>query len=264
MQIQGDIIKMRAEYAHPVKYFLSFTETEIPLNDFLGKSIRMEYSKVIHCLGCGAVTVKSFAQGYCYKCLISRPETAGCVLNPEKCTAHLGVARDMDYAEKNCLQDHFVYLALSGDLKVGVTRASQIPTRWIDQGASSAIKLARLPYRALAGEMEVELKQFYKDKTSWQKMLKAEVPLVNLVDAKQLAYEHLSEEKAAYVIDDDEVLEIQYPLLSVPKKVSSLSFDKEGLIEGVLTGIKGQYLILDNERVLNLRKHGGYEILFSA
>jgi len=264
MQIQGDIIKMRAEYAFPVQYFLSFKDDEIPLNQFLGKSIRMEYNKVIHCLGCGAVTVKSFAQGYCYKCLISRPETEDCVLNPEKCTAHLGIARDMEYAHKHCLKDHFVYLAVSSDLKVGVTRASQIPTRWIDQGAKRAIKLAQLPYRALAGEMEVELKQYYKDKTSWQKMLKGEFSQINLVEAKQQAYVHLSEELATYVIDDDEIMEIEYPLLSVPKKISSVTFDKEPVITGTLTGIKGQYLILDNERVLNMRKHGGYEILFSV
>ena len=265
MQLEGNLLKMRTELENPVKYYLNFNGDEVCMNDFLGKKLEFTYSKTINCTGCGTETVKSFAQGYCYKCLISRPETDICVLNPEKCQAHEGISRDMEYAEKHCLNDHFVYLAVSSHLKVGVTRFSQVPTRWIDQGAMRAIRLAQTPYRALAGDIEVELKQYFSDKTSWQKMLKGITDnTINLEEAKQQAYEYLSEELATYVIEDDEITEIEYPVLEYPKSVKSLGFDKLPIIGGILTGIKGQYLIFDNQFVLNIRKHSGYKVKFSV
>jgi hypothetical protein len=44
--------------------------------------------------------------------------------------------------------------------------------------------------------------------------------------------------------------------------VVSHNFDKQPLVEGVLQGVKGQYLILDSG-VINLRKFTGYEIQVS-
>ena len=49
---------------------------------------------------------------------------------------------------------------------------------------------------------------------------------INLEEAKQQAYEYLSEELATYVIEDDEITEIEYPVLEYPKSVKSLGFDK--------------------------------------
>jgi hypothetical protein len=265
MQYTGNLLKMRTELHNPVQYYLTLDHQEILMNDFIGKQVEINYLNEINCIGCGAKTIKSFAQGYCYKCLISRPETEECVLNPELCRAHEGHARDMAYAEKNCLSPHYVYLAVSSDLKVGVTRQMQIPTRWIDQGASRAIKLAETPYRALAGDIEVELKQYFNDKTAWQKMLKGlEDKTINLLEAKQRAYEYLPEELAVYVTEDDEITEINYPMPQFPTKVSSLSLDKQAQISGILTGIKGQYLVFDNSKVFNVRKHNGYKIELSA
>ncbi len=261
---EGNILKMRTELAEKVQYKLPVGDELVLMNELLGKSIRLDFLNEINCLGCGASTQKSFGQGYCYKCFISVPETSECILRPELCEAHLGKSRDMAWSETHCLTDHYVYLAASSGLKVGVTRATQIPTRWIDQGAWKAIKLAMTPNRNLAGQIEVELKNYFSDKTSWQKMLKNELDeSIVLEEAKQNAWEYLDPELQEYIIDDDEITEIEYPVLSYPSKVKSLGFDKVETIEGQLTGIKGQYLIFDNLNVINIRKHNGYKIKLS-
>jgi hypothetical protein len=258
---EGNLLKMKTELADKVQYKLPVGEELVPMNELVGQSVRLDYQNQINCLACNVVTQKSFGQGYCYKCFISVPETSECILRPELCEAHLGKSRDMAWSENHCLTDHYVYLAVSSGLKVGVTRATQIPTRWIDQGAWKAIKLAMTPNRNLAGQIEVELKNYLSDKTSWQKMLKNELDeSVDLEEAKQNAWEYLDPELQEYIIDDDEITEINYPVLSYPKKVKSLSFDKVETIEGKLTGIKGQYLIFDDQNVVNIRRHTGYKI----
>jgi hypothetical protein len=180
-------------------------------------------------------------------------------LRPELCQAHRGISRDIEWARKHCLQDHYVYLAISSGLKVGVTRKSQIPTRWIDQGAGKAIKLAKTPNRYLAGIIEVVLKDHLNDKTNWRKMLQNEVPSdIDLLKERQKARVLLGKEFQTYFVDDDETTEIVYPVTQYPEKVKSVGFDKEEIITGKLKGIKGQYLIFGDDRVLNIRKHGGY------
>jgi len=258
---EGNLHKMRTELADKVQYSLPIGENLVPMNELLGKSISLNYSNQINCISCGVITQKSFGQGYCYKCFISVPETSECILRPELCEAHLGKSRDMAWSENHCLKDHYVYLAVSSGLKVGVTRSTQVPTRWIDQGAWKAIKLAMTPNRNLAGQIEVELKNYFSDKTSWQKMLKNDLDeSIDLEEAKQNAWEYLEPELQEYVVDDDEITVIEYPVLSYPEKVKSLSFDKVESIEGKLTGIKGQYLIFDNINVFNVRRHTGYKI----
>lgn len=259
--IEGNLLKMKTELGEKVQYQLPVGNELVFMNELIGHTLRLEYLSQINCLSCGVVTNKSFGQGYCYKCFISVPETSECVLRPELCEAHLGKSRDMAWSERYCLTDHYVYLAVSSGLKVGVTRATQVPTRWIDQGAWKAIKLAMTPNRNLAGQIEVELKNYFSDKTSWQKMLKNELDeSADLEEAKQNAWEYLGPELQEYIIDDDEITEIQYPVLSYPVKVKSIGFDKVETIEGKLTGIKGQYLIFDNLNVINIRKHNGYRI----
>ena len=185
------------------------------------------------------------------------------IYNATVCQAHQGIARDMEWAKANHLQPHFVYLAISSGVKVGVTRGTQIPTRWIDQGAWKAIKLAETPYRQLAGQIEVALKEYFSDKTNWQRMLKNQIDrTTDLTEAKQQAWELLDEELQPYVIEDDEITTINYPVLQYPEKVKSVSFDKDAVITGKLIGIKGQYLIFDDNRVLNIRKHNGYKVVF--
>jgi hypothetical protein len=257
--IQGILLKMQTEWDNRVKYTLTLGADELDMNALLGKSISFEFRDTIHCIRCGRVTKKSFAQGYCYPCFTTAPETSECVLRPELCRAHEGISRDMKWSEEHCLQEHYVYLALSSGLKVGVTRASQIPTRWIDQGAWKAIRLAKTPNRYIAGRIEVALKARISDRTNWRNMLTNRMDRdVNLLDEKQKAAGFLETDLSEYIVPDNRITEIVYPVLSYPEKVTSISFDKTKYIESVLTGIRGQYLIFEDGAVLNIRKHSGY------
>ncbi len=164
--MEGTLAKMQTQLENPVRYYMPVGEQVVHMNELIGKNIKFEYSGEIYCVSCGKKTKKSFHQGFCYTCFLTAPEAAECIMHPEQCRAHEGIARDMEWSEKNCLQDHYVYLAVSSGLKVGVTRSTQIPTRWIDQGASKAIKLAVTPNQHLAGVIEVALKPYLSDKTS--------------------------------------------------------------------------------------------------
>lgn len=261
MELQIQLHKMFSELSSPVKYYLKHEGKSLCVNDWLNKAIEITYQHKINCLHCNKTTKKSFFQGFCYPCFISLPQTDVSVVNPELCQAHEGISRDMEWAKKNCLIDHHVYLSLTSGLKVGVTRDTQIPTRWIDQGAEFAIKLAKTPYRQLAGLIEVELKQYVADKTSWQRMLKGGFANnVDLVEEKERLIEYLPEELQHYINDDDEITEINFPVLAYPAKVKSINLDKTDSYNGILTGIKGQYLIFDDGNVFNVRKHGGYNV----
>jgi len=259
MLVSGNIIKMRAEHADPVQYFLPLGENELPMNAQIGKNIQLTFTGQINCISCGKRTKTSFGQGFCYNCLQTAPEASETVMRPELSKAHLGIARDMDWAREHDLIDHYVYLAVSGELKVGVTRHHQVPTRWIDQGASQAIILARTPNRHISGVIEVYLKNFFSDKTNWRSMLQnKDIKEYNLPEEKINAYQLLPAELQQYLFPDDKIWKINYPVLSYPEKNTSLTFDKDPVISGILNGIKGQYLIFSDGRVLNIRKHSGY------
>lgn len=261
MAKQGVLLKMHVKIGNEVSYYLPLGPDIINMNELLGETIKLEYQGIIHCIRCGRVTKKSFAQGYCYPCFSTAPETSECVLRPELCRAHEGESRDMKWSEDHCLQDHIVYLAISSGLKVGVTRSSQVPTRWIDQGAWRAIRLAKAPNRFLAGQIEVEMKAKMSDKTNWRNMLTNKIDRnIDLVEEKKIATGFLKEDLLIYSSPDDEIIEITYPVLQYPVKVKSLSFDKANIIGGKLNGIKGQYLIFSDGTVLNIRKHNGYLI----
>ena len=261
MFYQGIIRKMKSQLEEPVQYMLPIDKDSISMNNFIGKYILFKYENQIYCIGCGRKTNKSFAQGFCYPCFINSPETSECILRPQLCQAQDGIARNMEWAKTHCLQDHFVYLAISSGIKVGVTRSAQIPTRWIDQGAWQAIKLAQTPNRYIAGLIEVALKEHISDRTQWQRMLKNElVEGIDLLNKKDEMLALLSSDLRKYGCSDTKITEITYPVNEYPKKVKSLSFDKITEIEGVLAGIKGQYLLFDNGEVLNIRKHNGYKV----
>jgi hypothetical protein len=256
----GIISKMETELDTPVKYRLPVSGSLIDMNGLLGKELALTWMGKIRCLKCGRVTKKSFGQGYCYPCFISIGETEECVLRPELCRAHEGIARDMDFAREHCLQDHFVYLALSSEIKVGVTRQSQIPYRWMDQGATKAIKLAKTPNRYLAGLIEVALKKHLTDKTNWRNMLMNKIAENEPLPEKKASVSALvPDELKEYLCNDDTIVEFVYPYISIPQKVTSIDLEK-GPAKGILTGIKGQYLIFDEGKVINIRKYGGYEV----
>ena len=258
-QISGNIRTMRSEYAKPVRYYLPVGNQELLMNERIGQPLLLRFAGQINCIACGKKTRTSFGQGFCYACLQTAPEASESVLRPELSKAHLGVARDMDWARRHDLIEHVVYLAVSSELKVGVTRHHQIPARWIDQGASFAIELARTPNRHIAGVIEVFLKNYYTDKTNWRAMLKNETATgFNLPEEKKNALLLLNPELQQYYSPDDTVWDIDYPVTQYPEKINSFTFEKEKEISGVLLGIKGQYLMFDNGQVLNIRRHNGY------
>jgi hypothetical protein len=259
MQHEGNIHKMHTELSFPVKYTLPIGENLIQINNLIGKEIKMNFTGQINCISCGKRTKTSFNQGFCYNCLQTAPEASESIIRPELSKSHFGMARDMKWAQKHDLIDHFVYLAASNEIKVGVTRSHQIPTRWIDQGASYAIKLATTPNRHIAGIIEVFLKKHFTDKTNWRAMLKNEIiQNFDLIQEKQKVLNLLPLELQKYVEPDNTVTSIEYPVEQYPSKIISVGFDKLPEIEGTLSGIKGQYLILNDNRVLNIRKHNGY------
>ncbi|MCR9144308.1 MAG: DUF2797 domain-containing protein [bacterium] len=269
MKLTGNIRKMESETQKggaPIQYRLPvYVQADqkkfFPVGDKIGKKIKLTHTGKINCIKCGRLTKKSFGQGFCFPCFQNAPEASECVLRPELCRAHEGESRDMEWSKGHCLKDHIVYLAVSSDVKVGITRKTQVPTRWIDQGAHQAIQLAKTPNRYTAGLIEVALKKYLKDRTDWRKMLKNEFPEgIDLKAIKKEMIAKLPEELAAYAVKSDAKTNLKFPVLEYPEKVKSVGFDKEPEISGKLMGIKGQYLLLDENRVLNLRKHNGYEV----
>ena len=261
MRYNGTLLKMETKLENPIEYDLPIGDELVYMNHLIGKYIAFKWLKEIYCVVCGRKTNKSFAQGFCYPCFLNAPETSECIFRPELCQAQDGVARDMEWAENHCLQDHIVYLAISSGIKVGVTRSDQIPTRWIDQGAWQAIKLAKTPNRYTAGLIEVALKEHISDRTNWQRMLKNQlIEGVDLTVAKREMIAHLPSELQNYISEENDITEINYPVNEYPEKVKSLSFDKLEEITGRLWGVKGQYLIFDDGTVLNMRKHTGYMV----
>lgn len=260
MTYEGVLTKMQTEFSNPIQYYLVFESSFLSLNQLLGKSVEINFLGY-QCLNCGKKK-KIFRQGFCYDCFMSSASAGDWIMKPELSTAHLDIEdRDLVYEKKVQLQPHIVYLALSSEVKVGVTRGTQVPTRWIDQGAIEAIPIVEVPNRYLAGITEVALKRHYSDKTNWQKMLKNEVPSVDLVKEKA-ALQHLIPKEAQefFHIEKEDLWKIQYPVLNYPTKVSSLNLDKSPNYSGKLMGIKGQYLLFEDGTVFNVRTYEGYVV----
>jgi len=269
LRVEGNIRKMVSSLAEKVCYELPVGDQLLPMNGLIGNQLKLTYLGEINCLHCNRKSNKSFAQGYCYPCFKKLAQCDLCIMKPEQCHYAAGTCREPEWGEQFCMQDHFVYLANSSGLKVGITRYTQIPTRWIDQGATQALPIFRVKTRLQSGQLEVILKQHIADKTDWRKMLKG------MAENKDLAAERdrllaecgdeiaeLSNEQGKGDIEflkRAEVVNIEFPVQEYPKKVSSLNFDKTAEISGKLQGIKGQYLIFDCG-VLNIRKFGGYRI----
>ena len=273
ISVTGHLKKMQVELNEQVQYFLPLDDHREPLNVLLGQSIRLEYLGDIHCTHCGRRSKKSFNQGYCYPCFTKLPQCDTCIMSPEKCHYEQGTCRDPNWGEQYCFTDHYVYLANSSGVKVGITRGSQVPTRWIDQGATQAMPIFRVKSRYQAGLIEDCLRDHIADRTHWQKMLKGNSEAVDLeqirdeIIAKSESGLREIEQKfgllAIQRLYHQKVVEINFPVLQFPEKVKSLNFDKQPIVEGVLQGIKGQYLILDTG-VINIRKFTAYNVQFSA
>lgn len=264
---QGSLDKMIARHEHLVQYELPLGDTVIPLNPLIGKTIRLAYHGLITCVHCGKQTAKSFNQGYCYPCFRKLAACDVCIMSPEKCHYDQGTCREPEWARQYCMSDHVVYLANTSGPKVGITRASQLPTRWIDQGAVQALPVMRVSTRHQAGLVEEIFRQRVADKTGWQAMLKGSPAPVDLPVLKEQLLQDLAPSLQAlygrigsdcFVTDTQtSPVDITYPVTVYPEKIKSQDFDKQPVIEGQLLGIKGQYLLLDTG-VLNIRKFTAY------
>ena len=269
---RGTLRKLASRLQQPVAYRLRLGDERIPLNPLLEQRLRLTWSGNIHCVHCGRKTGKSFNQGYCYPCFQRLAQCDSCIIHPEKCHFDQGSCRQPAWGEKYCMQDHIVYLANSSGLKVGITRATQVPTRWIDQGATQALAIMRVRSRLQSGTLEVLFKQHVADKTNWRDMLKGEPAALNMVAERDQLLAACEQEIAELEqrfgffafsrIHGIEPLGIRYPVVDYPDKISSCSFDKDPVIEGKLLGIKGQYLLFDRG-VINLRRFAGYEVELS-
>ena len=258
MTYEGVLKKMQTEFENPIQYYLIFQDSFLNVNQLLDKRIEINFVGY-ECLNC-AKKKKIFRQGFCYDCFYSSPAVGDWIMKPELSTAHLGIQdRDLAYEEKVQLQPHIVYLALSSEVKVGVTRNTQVPTRWIDQGAEKAIAIVEVPNRYLAGITEVALKNNFADKTNWRKMLTNDIVFTDLIKERKKLLLLLPDEVREYFhLEKNDLYEMNYPVLEYPNKIKSLSLDKTPNFKGKLTGIKGQYLIFEDGTVFNVRSSEGY------
>ncbi|MCH9660506.1 MAG: DUF2797 domain-containing protein [Bacteroidetes bacterium] len=263
MNYLGVLNKMQTENASPIQYYLVFENDFLHVNQLLDKKVTIQFEGY-QCLNC-KLDKKIYRQGFCYDCFYEIPQAADWIMRPELSKAHLDKEdRDLEYEKKVQLQPHIVYLANSSNVKVGVTRKTQVPTRWIDQGAHEAIEIVEVPNRYLAGVTEVALKEYVSDKTNWRKMLKNEIADEVLEDWRFKLRPYIPAEAAAYFIEHNTETHLEFPVLRYPEKPKSLNLEKTPEFQGVLKGIKGQYWIFEDDTVFNIRSNEGYKVAISV
>ena len=263
MTYQGVLTKMETEFSEPIQYYLVFENDFINMNQLLNRSVSIQFVKY-QCLNCG-LDKPIFRQGFCKSCFFDIPQAADWIMRPELSTAHLDKEdRDLEYEKKVQLQPHIVYLANSSNVKVGVTRKNQVPTRWIDQGAHEAIEIVEVPNRYLAGVTEVALKAYVSDKTNWRKMLKNDIEDENLIEWRERLKQYIPDEAKDYYIENNSETHIDFPVFKYPEKPSSLNLIKSSNYSGKLVGIKGQYLIFEDQTVFNIRSNEGLVVNISV
>ncbi len=269
----GSVRKMRTELAEVVQYRLPLGDEETPLNAWIGRSLHLSFLGDIHCIHCDRKTRKSFSQGYCYPCFKRLARCDSCIVKPETCHFFVGTCREPEWGEANCMTDHVVYLANTSGIKVGITRGTQVPTRWMDQGATQALPVFRVSNRLQSGLVETLFARHVADKTHWQAMLKGPGEVQDLSAARDALMDQCAGDIAALQADhglaaiqplpDAVETTIRYPVLTYPVKVKSFNLDKTPDVGGTLLGIKGQYLIFDTG-VINMRKYAGYRLQLTA
>lgn len=266
MELRGILHGLTHEYHgkdKPVDYYLQIGEERMPLNEWLGSELSITFLGEKNCIACGRKTNKTFNSGYCYPCFTKLPENDLCIVKPHECHFDLGTCRDESFGETYCMIPHYVYLAVSSDMKVGLTRKHNQLKRWVDQGAIRAIPIAEVPTRRMAGQLEFHLSQYLPDKTNWRKMLKGDVKEIDLLAMRDEVYSHFPEEFKSFQYREDEWVDITYPILESLDKINSKTLDKEEKLGGRLIGVKAQYLIFDNG-VFQTRKHAGYQVEITA
>ncbi|PCJ81452.1 MAG: hypothetical protein COA49_04990 [Bacteroidetes bacterium] len=273
--VKGNLRKMSTEPSDEVKGAISyFLETcnvldkndREPINNWVGKSFKWTFEGVVNCVVTGVEMERAYRMGMCKKAFFDSPLSCPSIINPELSTIHTGeVLRDRDFEERYHNVPHVVYLSRTDKLKVGVTGLGREQLRWNDQGAVEAIRLCVTPYRQLAGEIEVAMKEYINDKTYWLGMLKdVERNPEELIELKDECFDHLGPNYEPFFSDDDKVYSIYYPVSFYPSKIKSINLHKTPSGEGVIAGIKGQYLIFEDGRVLNIRAHEGSKVIFEV
>lgn len=255
----GTLHGLKHQYEQPLQYFIRIEEELIGLNNALGKELTIQFAGEIKCIHCGRKINKTFNSGYCYPCFKSLPENDLCIVKPHECHFENGTCRDADWAQHHCMIPHYVYLAVSSDIKVGLTRKGNQLKRWGDQGAVFAVPVAELPNRKLAGELEFALSQHLPDKTNWRKMLKGEFPEIDLYAFREELKKQVPEPFHSFLLEEEEIVSFTYPQLEGLEKISAYNLDKSPVLTDRLIGIKGQYLIFE-QGVLNVRKYSGYKV----
>ena len=270
---RGVISKMRIALDAPAQYSLRLNDEQHALNPLIGQTLRLEFLGSINCTHCDRLTKKSFGQGYCWPCFSKLAQCDSCMMSPEKCHFDAGTCREPEWAQDFCMTDHFVYLANSTGVKVGITRSSQLPTRWLDQGAIQAVPIFRVATRQQSGFVEDALRSQVADRTNWRALLKGDVEPIDLIAIREQLLESCAEPlqalqqrfglQAIQPITDVDVLDIAYPVEAYPAKITSFNLDKNPVAEGTLIGIKGQYLLFDTG-VINIRKYTSYQLSVSV
>ncbi|MGF1687945.1 DUF2797 domain-containing protein [Photobacterium japonica] len=266
--MQGTLSKMHSLLEDVVEYQLPIGDHRVPLNPHIGHPLKLTFTGNIFCDACGKKTKKSYSQGHCFPCMKKLARCDMCIMKPETCHYAKGTCREPEWGETHCMVPHYVYLSNTSGLKVGITRHTQLPTRWIDQGATQALAILKVKSRYLSGLTEIALAELVADKTNWRAMLKGDNANIDLkAEAARLLpaiearmTELLSEfgDEAIERLDND-IVDIHYPVQQYPTKIASHNFDKDPVVEGILLGIKGQYLIFDTG-VINVRKFSSYEV----
>jgi hypothetical protein len=259
MQFQGTLTKMKTEIGRPIQYYLVFENDFLNVNQLLDKKINISFLGY-QCLNCKKKK-KIYRQGFCYDCFFEIPQAADWIIHPEQSTAQLGIEdRDLEYEKSVQLKPHIVYLANSSNVKVGVTRKTQVPTRWIDQGAHEALEIVEVPNRYLAGITEVALKNYVGDKTNWRTMLKNEIQEQDLAAWRDKLKQYIPDEALPYFIENNTETNLEFPVLQYPTKLKTLNLIKTPEYTGTLKGIKGQYLIFEDDTVFNVRSNEGFVV----
>ncbi len=263
-KIETKVVDNNIQYNLRLYSILERQEETIDLNALVGQPIKLSYTGNIHCVVTGKKIKKAYGEGMSWDAFESSPMADQSIVKPELSTAHLGIARrDLEWEVEHHVVPHFVYLSFTSDFKVGVTRYTQIPTRWVDQGAVAAVKIAKTPYRQAAGLIEVALKDFIADKTNWRKMLQDQkISKADMLEKRDTLIKHIPKDLEPYILKDESVQCLNYPVEAYPPKITSMKFDKIPVVDKVLKGVKGQYLIFDDNTVMNLRSQSGYEIEF--
>ncbi|CAM3704820.1 DUF2797 domain-containing protein [Vibrio aquimaris] len=265
---KGTLKKMHASLDEQVHYQLPVGEQVINLKPFIGKTLTLTHTGNIFCCSCGKKTKKSYSQGHCFVCMKKLASCDMCIMKPETCHYDQGTCREPSWGEENCMVDHYVYLSNTSGVKVGITRHTQIPTRWIDQGATQGLPIFKVQTRHISGLIEVEIAKHIADKTNWRTLLKQDgeplaleqkfSELLPLIEPKIEEIRQKFGESSIEILDDP-ITSIDYPVLKHPSKITSHNFDKDPQVTGTLEGIKGQYMIFDTG-VINIRKFTSYEV----